>query len=447
MAIPMFSVGMVPSFSSNMNNAGGTAGVVGQPQKGGTITATSLKPGYLDQAGAQVAESITSAKQAALDQKARLESYIKHLYSLRELAKMAAKSQASRGANGQQNPLSVYNAMNDLAKQAGIPIDAEIAKALQAGNSIENTLNSLMQQAGQIYGQLGSVMEHYSPATSGGGGGGGMITAGGQLRNKGGSGDGGGTYTDISGNVYTKRGGKQISGTNPKESWWSEQMAKGENTPSWQNLTDQGLSAPGMPPLGKPNTWANPRAAVASGGAAPTQFDTSLTYDQNQGNSYGSIWGNPTANQGGSFDSFWSGTYSPTTNQGDLSQQFSGGGGGIDWNQFTDNLNAIGGMAGGLPGYANLNAPAPTMPNVYGSGGFVPTPEETSFSGGDYTLPSQPISGWSSYPSSNNFSSSSGWGEDRAIPGYENTSSGSSGGGFNNSLSNAWNSFSGFLGW
>lgn len=123
-------------------------------------------PEYLGQAAQQTRDMVASAQKSATDQKQRLSDYINHLYAVQALAKMAAKGAAARGANGQQNPLSVYKAMNALAAQAGIPMDAEISKALQQGDSIENTLNALLGQAAQVYAHLGSVMKSQSQGSS-----------------------------------------------------------------------------------------------------------------------------------------------------------------------------------------------------------------------------------------------------------------------------------------
>lgn len=139
-------------------------------------------PQYLDQAAQQTQDLVASAQQSATAQKQRLADYINHLYSLQALSKMAAKGAAARGAAGQQNPLAVYKAMNDLAAQAGVPMDAEISKALQQGDNIENTLNTMLANAANVYAHLGSVMQQHSAASAqsqSGQGGGGTAKVGG----------------------------------------------------------------------------------------------------------------------------------------------------------------------------------------------------------------------------------------------------------------------------
>lgn len=123
-------------------------------------------PEFAQQAGATVQDAIASAKAAKDAQLARLNNYVQYLQRLKALAQMAAKGAAARGATGQQNPLAVFRAMTDLANQAGIPIDAEIAKQLMQGTSIENTLNDLLLKASQVQTSLASISKAQSGSQS-----------------------------------------------------------------------------------------------------------------------------------------------------------------------------------------------------------------------------------------------------------------------------------------
>lgn len=147
-------------------------------------------PTYITRAGTQAGEMVQSAKNAAQLHQQRLLDYIGHLYQLRGLAVNAARSLGMR-MGGMANPVAIYQAMEEKARQAGIPIDAEISKTLLAGNSIEDTLNQLMGQAAGIYAHLGNIqaMQKYAAQRGGagaggvrGGGGGGM--GGGGMRGK-----------------------------------------------------------------------------------------------------------------------------------------------------------------------------------------------------------------------------------------------------------------------
>lgn len=160
---------------------------------------TPLAPEYLGRAGGQVDELVSTAKQSATDQKARLQDYINHLRSLKGLARRAAASMVARGGSS-QNPMAIYRNMQAMADQAGVPIEAEISKALQQSNNIENTLSSILANAAQIYTTIANVGGSLSQ--------GGGISLGGRS-GAGGSGRGfpsfmqpagGGTMTDIHGN-------------------------------------------------------------------------------------------------------------------------------------------------------------------------------------------------------------------------------------------------------
>ncbi len=177
--------------------------ISGNYQQSQQASTTPFAPEYIPQAAAQVGDMVTSAKSAAAAQSQRLQDYIGHLYQLRNLATMAAKGQAARTSGGSQNPLQVYQAMNEMASQAGIPMDAEISKALISGNGIENTLNELLTKAAGLYTNLGSIMKQQSSSeatqTSG---------TGGSATNVGGGNSGArpqGVYKDINGNVVNPK--------------------------------------------------------------------------------------------------------------------------------------------------------------------------------------------------------------------------------------------------
>lgn len=140
-------------------------------------------PQYIDKSGDMVANTVATAQQSAIDQKARLQDYINSLTQLRTFAQMAAQGMAARGANGMQNPMQVYQQVQQMAAQAGIPITAEIGKALQAGNNIENTLTSILDSASKVYAGLGAI-----PTRSTGGG---QVIGGQNGRGSQGNGNGG----------------------------------------------------------------------------------------------------------------------------------------------------------------------------------------------------------------------------------------------------------------
>jgi hypothetical protein len=175
-----------------------------------TFTSEPYAPQFLDEAGKTAEELKSGAKTSAAAQLQRLQDYIQHLYQVRNLAQMAAKGGAARGAGNSQNPLAAYKGMTELARQAGIPIDAEIAKTLQGSNNIENTMNQLIGQAGNLQAQLASISKSGGSAY-------GNLSVGGQLRsgqgNGGGQGNGqgGGGYKNIrgeTGDVSVMEGGR-----------------------------------------------------------------------------------------------------------------------------------------------------------------------------------------------------------------------------------------------
>lgn len=172
----------------------------------GTSSSGPAYPDYASQAGTAITDLVSSAKQSAVDQKTRLMDFIKNLYSMRNYQMMQAKGAASRGAQGQQNPLAVYQAVNEMANQAGIPLQANISQALMQGNAIENTLNDILSRAVQSYTQLASIPQSRSTGGSSGGGGGGgsVMKFGGDSNSKGGKTSSGG-YTDIRGNKSATR--------------------------------------------------------------------------------------------------------------------------------------------------------------------------------------------------------------------------------------------------
>ncbi len=135
-------------------------------------------PQYMGDAANAINDFTTSAKSAAADQKNRLMDFIKNLYSLRLQVMNQAKGAAARGAAGQQNPLDVYRAVNEMASQAGVPLQANISQALLQGNQIENTLNGLLSQAASHYTQLASIPQSKSQSTG--------AAQGGQVLNLGG---------------------------------------------------------------------------------------------------------------------------------------------------------------------------------------------------------------------------------------------------------------------
>lgn len=175
---------------------GGSGVTVGQGQS----LSEPYAPGYLNNADTTIQQLLGSAQTSAADQKQRLLDYIGHLYQLRNLATQAARGAGARGASGQQNPLAVYRSLNEMASQAGIPMDTEISKALQQGNGIENTLNSIIAQAAGLYAQMGSIPKSQSNSYPPGSGGGSVASVGG-------GGHSGGyqpiTQKDIFGNVGT----------------------------------------------------------------------------------------------------------------------------------------------------------------------------------------------------------------------------------------------------
>lgn len=186
----MASLSYIPSSSGN-NNSGSTS----------TSQSSSepYAPEYIQKAGDQIGDFVGSAKSAASAQTQRLMDFIASLHGLRSQVMNQAKGAAARGANGQQNPLAVYQAVNEMANQAGIPLTANIQQALMQGNSIENTLNTMLSQAAQHYSQLASIQRSNSSSNSNSGGGGQVINLGGGRSES--KGKEKGTYTDIYGNI------------------------------------------------------------------------------------------------------------------------------------------------------------------------------------------------------------------------------------------------------
>lgn len=162
-----------------------------------------VAPNFIEEGGKTAAELKTSAQTSAQAQLARLQDYINHLYRVRELSKMAAKGAAAR-SGGQQNPLAVYRGMTELARQAAIPIDAEIAKVLQGSNNIENTMNQLINQAGSLQAQLGSIMQSGSNSATWS-----DVIGGGRGRGRG-PGQGGGQDQGNFVNIRGQRGGPEV---------------------------------------------------------------------------------------------------------------------------------------------------------------------------------------------------------------------------------------------
>lgn len=166
-------------------------------------------PEFIPKAGATIEEYKKGAYDAKTAQLERLNQYVQHLHQLRSLAVKQARGAGAR-AGGQQNPLAVYQALNQMASEAGVPMDAEIGKALQNSNSIENTLNSLIAKAGDAQIALANISKQQSQSTSqsqsgGGGGGGSGANAGGRGRGGQGGGDQGGGYIDIRGQRWGDR--------------------------------------------------------------------------------------------------------------------------------------------------------------------------------------------------------------------------------------------------
>lgn len=123
---------------------------------------------------------LSSGQNSATLERAQLNDYVNHLRQVQSLARRAAQGMSARGAQGQQNPLAVARATQELAAQAGMQLDPEISKAVfQGGQSIESALNGLIAQAAQIQTNLGSIQkqnsrgQQTSESRSGEGGGGG----------------------------------------------------------------------------------------------------------------------------------------------------------------------------------------------------------------------------------------------------------------------------------
>lgn len=207
---------------------------------------TPFSPDFIQEAGKTAGEIKNSAQSSAQAQLARLNDYMKHLYKVKELAKMAAKGAGARGAAGQQNPLAVYKGLTELARQASIPIDAEIAKTLQGSNNIENTMNQLLTQAGGLQAQLGSIMK------SSGGGSGSSFTVGGNSGGRSGTArpgqpaqaanDPSGKKIDIRGNIIDPVTGQMIH-ANPGDPTAAVHAGpQGQEVLEWMERTGQPLS-------------------------------------------------------------------------------------------------------------------------------------------------------------------------------------------------------------
>lgn len=122
-------------------------------------------PDYITQAGQTAQQLKDSAQTSAAAQLQRLNDYLGHLNQMKNLARASAASLAKK-SGGAVNPAAQFRAMTEMANQAGIPIDTEIAKQVQGSNNIENTMNQLIQQAGGLQAQLGSIMKSQGGSSS-----------------------------------------------------------------------------------------------------------------------------------------------------------------------------------------------------------------------------------------------------------------------------------------
>ncbi len=236
-----------------------------------------VAPSFIDTAASTTGDLLASAKASAVQQQQRLNDYIQHLYQVRDLAMKSAQGVGSR-AGGAQNPMAQYQAMQDLAGQAGVPWDNEIAKTLQGSNNIENTLNGLISQAGQMYAHLGSIPATWGQGTTLGGGGSGATIGGKRSGSGGGSfnAGGGGQRYDIRGNLVDANG--NILSRSP-----DQQMADN----AMGNANDRNAYALGLPTSGE-NTFdsqmaqggtGTPNAFEAGGGMLPGGRGTYIAED------------------------------------------------------------------------------------------------------------------------------------------------------------------------
>lgn len=328
-------------------------------------------------------QSITSAQQAATDQKARLQDYINNLWNLKSYAQMAAKSVGQRGAAGLQNPLQVYNSLNAMANQAGIPIDAEISKALMQGDNIENTLNGLLQNAGSIYSHLAGIQ------ASGGGGGGGRSNqpqrpdVGQQM----------GTRTDIEGNVYNAQGQK-IGNVN-KGSIYKSDTQKDVNQQgqsdrqAGQDASNQGTISGTAPPPSSPGDYNS-------------QNNLGFTNDTS------GLDVLPYYSQASTFDP--SNINFNVTPPQDLSQNLSFGGSGGGGNNLGFNVNTSSlDTTGMLPGFESFGGDHGTLSGLLSSTGFTPGGGDTGGFGASGSWGDG--GGYNPMDSSAGFAESSGGGE------------------------------------
>jgi hypothetical protein len=293
------------------------------------------------------------AYSAAEAQKSRLNDYINHLQILRSLTVKQARGAGAR-AGGQQNPLAVYQALNQAAAEAGAPMDAEIGKALQGSNNIENTLNSLISKAGDAQTALANIQKHTQQQSSQGSGGGGA-SAGGQLRAGGGGRQGPGQNLDLQGKPRPL-GSSEESGFTSK----ADRDAKQQRMQERQANLDRGLgyttdselpqnsgNAGGRSPFyNPPGTFGGGGDFAGSlnytGGRSPTgpgQYAVNtggnfLNYNQDPLQLHGSIFDNLTSSMAGASkfgiggDNFNSSHLNFNVPQWDDNNPFGGTGGG-----------------------------------------------------------------------------------------------------------------------
>lgn len=204
-------------------------------------------PKFLEEGGNIAREIVPSAQQSAENQQARLNEYINHLKQLRSLAVRAARSAGAKGG-GMQNPIAVSRALDELSMQAGLPIDAEISRAIQGSNNIENTLNSMMAQAASLMTALGSVQRSESRGSSqSSGGGGGTVSSSSRRGGRGGFGGDMGEYVDIRGNRSRVRpassGAEFVQGSSlPQgfDAWGQESSGRGGGFDSGPSMSPGG---------------------------------------------------------------------------------------------------------------------------------------------------------------------------------------------------------------